>query len=116
MYPLQYAAAGFLRVRATVLRRMVDEFELPLCNARWGRGFWPFFQPTVVPLADGQMHYLSEDWAFSHRLGLIGITPLADTSIRLWHYGRYGFGWEDAGAGVRRHNSYLYRSSENHPG
>jgi len=116
LYPLQYAAAGFLRIRADVLHRMIRELELPFCNARWGRGFWPFFQPAVVPLPDGQMHYLSEDWAFSHRLSQIGITPMADTTVRLWHYGRYGFGWEDAGGGTQRHDSYLYRSSENPPG
>jgi hypothetical protein len=32
---------------------------------------------------------------FSHRLRQIGITPLADTSIRLEHYKRYGFSYED---------------------
>lgn len=110
LYPLKYAATGFLRIRAGVLRRMIDELKLPSCNARWGRGLWPFFQPVTVPLDDGEMHYLTEDWAFSHRLGQIGVTPLADTSIRLWHYGRYGFGWEDAGADTRRHSSYAYRA------
>lgn len=110
LYPLKYAATGFLRIRACVLQRMIEELELPLCNARWSRGLWPFFQPLTVPLDDGQMHYLSEDWAFSHRLSQLGITPLADTSIRLWHYGRYGFGWEDAGADSPRHSSYIYRS------
>ena len=109
LYPLLYAATGFLRIRAEVLRRMIDGLDLPLCNARWGRGLWPFFQPLTVPLDDAQMHYLAEDWAFSHRLGQIGVTPLADTSIRLWHYGRQGYGWEDAGADVTRYPSYIYR-------
>ncbi len=109
LYPLKYAATGFLRIRAEVLRRMIEELKLPLCNTRWGRGFWPFFQPLVVPLDGQHSHYLTEDWAFSHRLGQLGITPLADTSIRLWHYGRYCYGWEDAGADPVRYPSYIYR-------
>ena len=105
LYPLRYAATGFLRLRVEVLRRMIAELGLPLCNARWGRGEWPFFQPTIVPDPNGH-HYLGEDWAFSHRLGQIGVVPLADTSIRLWHYGRYSYGWEDVGAEHPRCRSY----------
>src|SRR5437588_5075638 len=44
-YPLRYAATGFLRIRATVLRRTIAELKLPLCNTHWGRGLWPLFQP-----------------------------------------------------------------------
>ena len=97
LYPLKYAAAGFLRIRASALRQMIEALGLPPCNTAWGRGHWPFFQPVVVPHEAGGNHYLGEDWAFSHRLGLIGIVPLGDTSIRLWHFGRHAFGWEDAG-------------------
>jgi len=107
-YPLKYAATGFLRVRAGVLRRMIAELHLPLCNTHWGRGIWPFFQPAIVPHGPGKWHYLGEDWSFSHRLGQIGVTPLADTSIRLWHWGRYSFSWEDAGSTVQRYRSYSY--------
>ena len=109
LYPLQYVATGFLRLRADVLRRLIAELELPLCNTHWGRGVWPFFQPLIVPQGPGQWHYLGEDWAFSHRLRQIGVTPLADTSFRLWHWGRYAFSWEDAGSTVRRYRSYNYR-------
>jgi hypothetical protein len=109
LYPLKYAATGFLRVRAGVLRRMIAELRLPLCNTHWGRGVWPFFLPLIVPHGPSKMHYLGEDWAFSYRLGQIGVTPMADTSIRLWHWGRYGFSWEDAGSTVNRFRSYNYR-------
>jgi hypothetical protein len=108
LYPLMFAAAGFLRIRAQALRRLIAELRLPLCNTRWGRGVWPFFQPIIVPHGNEQLHYLGEDWAFSHRLAEIGVTPLADTSIRLWHWGRYGFGWEDAGRDVSRYANYTY--------
>src|SRR5262249_56397233 len=96
-YPLKYAATGFLRIKSDVVRRMITELKMPLCNAHWGRGVWPFFQPLIVPHGPDKWHYLGEDWAFSYRLTRIGVTPVADTSIRLWHWGRYGFGWEDAG-------------------
>jgi hypothetical protein len=108
LYPLKYAATGFLRLRAGVLRRMITELGMPLCNTHWGRGVWPFFMPLIVPHGPGKSHYLAEDWAFSYRLGKMGVTPLADTSIRLWHWGRYGFGWEDAGSNVNRYRSYSY--------
>ena len=61
LYPLKYAATGFLRVKATVLRRLIAELNLPHCNTHWGRGKWPFFQPLVVPQGSGEEHYLGED-------------------------------------------------------
>ncbi len=47
-YPVRYAATGFLRIKAWVLRRMIERLELPLCNTKWGRGVWPFFMPMIV--------------------------------------------------------------------
>lgn len=111
-YPLKYAAAGFLRIKAWVLRRMIDELELPLCNTKWGRGLWPFFLPMVVQYPDGQGHYISEDFAFSHRLGQIGVTPVCDTTIRLWHWGRFGYSWEEAAMEPVRHRSFLFLNNE----
>src|SRR5262249_32679638 len=108
VYPLKYAATGFLRVKAEVLRRMIAELRLPLCNSFWGRGMWPFFMPLYVPHVGDKLHYLGEDWAFCHRLAQIGVTPLADTTIRLWHWGRYGYSWEDAGSDVNRYQKYNY--------
>ncbi len=108
-YPLKYAATGFFRIQAEVLRKMITELKLPLCNTHWGRGVWPFFQPMIIPHGEGKFHYLGEDWAFSHRCGQIGITPLADTTIRLWHWGRHGFTWEEAGSTPTRYRSYNYK-------
>ena len=115
LYPMQYAATGFLRIRASVFRRMTDELDLPLCNTRWGRGIWPFFLPMIVPHDEKGLHYLPEDWAFSHRLKQIGIIPLADTSIRLLHYGRYGYTWEDAGTDPARYRSFTFRMPGGQP-
>jgi len=109
LYPLKYAATGFLRFKAQVLRRLIEELDLPHCNTHWGKGDWPFFQPFVVPQGGGRLHYLGEDWAFSHRLAQIGVTPMADTSIRLWHYGRHAYGWEDVGFDFKRFATLTHR-------
>ena len=95
LYPMLYASAGFLRIRAEVLSKMIEELKLPECH--WGsiKGIYPFFQPLFVPDGRGGTRYLTEDYSFSHRLHQIGITPMADTSIRLFHYGKYGFNYED---------------------
>ncbi len=108
LYPLRHAATGFLRLRSEILRRMITELDLPICNTRWNRGFWPFFMPLIVSDGD-HLHYLGEDWAFSHRLRQIGVCPLADTTIRLWHVGKHQFGWEEAGQDRPRFETYSIR-------
>lgn len=114
LYPLDYAAGGFLRVQANVLEKMISELDLPLCNTESRRGFWPFFQPMVVDRdGHGQSpHYLGEDWAFSHRLRQIGITPMADTSIRLYHVGPYGFSWEEISTQRTRYAEMILRMGD----
>ena len=62
--------------------------------------------PVVVKEPDGSFHYLGEDWSFSHRLGQIGITPMADTSLRLYQYGPYGYSWEEVGTERLRYQTY----------
>ena len=95
LYPMLYASTGFLRIRAEVLHRMIDELKLPLCH--WGpvKGIYPFFLPLCVPDGRGGTRYLTEDYSFSHRLQQIGVTPMADTTIKLYHFGKYGFSFED---------------------
>jgi hypothetical protein len=53
--------------------------------------------------------YLAEDFAFCHRARSCGFKIMADTRIRLWHVGRYRFGWEDAGGDPKRYGDYRYR-------
>jgi hypothetical protein len=95
LYPMLYAPTGFLRIRAEVLRRMIDELKLPQCH--WGsfKGIYPFFLPLCVPDGRGGTRYLTEDYSFSHRLSQIGVTPMADTTIKLFHYKKYGFSYDD---------------------
>jgi hypothetical protein len=106
LYPLKYAATGFLRIRSEVLRLMIERLRLPLCNTHWNRGMWPFFLSMIVPQGEGKFHYLGEDWSFSYRCSQIGVTPYADTSFRLYHYGPYGYSWEDVGNENTRFQSY----------
>jgi hypothetical protein len=109
---LQYAAAGFLHVRREVYESVRDKPDLPLCNTRFGRGVWPFFLPLAVESPDassGVRHrYLTEDYAFCHRARQAGFRIMADTTIRLWRSGTYGYGWEDAGSDPERFETYRY--------
>ena len=74
---------------------MIDELKLPLCH--WGpiKDFYPFFLPLCVPDGRGGTRYLTEDYSFSHPLQQIGVSPMADTAIKFYHFGKYGFSFED---------------------
>jgi hypothetical protein len=114
-----YAGAGFLLVRREVYAAMQECLDLPACNHRFGKPIVPYFQPMVVAdavssrsrlpsgnfgasetrscPADRTYWYLPEDYAFCERARQCGYQIMADTKIRLWHHGSYGYTWEDAG-------------------
>jgi hypothetical protein len=103
---IKYAAAGFLHVRRAAYEAIREQLQLPLCNTRFGRGNWPFFQPLAVEDEEAKCRrYLTEDYAFSHRARLAGLKVMADTAIRLWRMGSYTYGWEDAGRAPDRFDS-----------
>jgi hypothetical protein len=119
---LKYVACGFLHVRRAAYETIKTKLSLPLCNTRFGRGAWPFFQPTAMPEVDVRIdpatgavthatihRYLTEDYAFCHRARAAGFPILADTTIRLWRIGSYGFGWEDAGSAPNRQGTFRYQ-------
>jgi hypothetical protein len=95
LYPMLYASAGFLRIKSEVLQRMIEELKLPECHFGAVNGIYPFFLPVCVPDGRGGTRYLTEDYSFSHRLHQIGVTPMADTSIQLFHYGKHGYSYTD---------------------
>ncbi|MEX2138199.1 MAG: hypothetical protein WD894_02980 [Pirellulales bacterium] len=104
---LRYAGTGFLLVRRQVYIEMQERLGLPVCNQRFGRLTIPFFQPIVIP--DGGGHwYLPEDFAFCERARQCGYKIMADTTIRLWHHGSYGYSWEDAGKDKDRYETFYY--------
>ena len=105
-----YAAAGFLLVRRAAYETIREKLQLPPCNARFGRPFWPFFQPLVTQPESGteQPRLLAHDFAFCERARQSGLKIMADTTIRLWHLGSYPFGWEDADRTAERFDTYHY--------
>jgi hypothetical protein len=99
---IAHAATGFLYTRREVYDDVARGAALPPCNQRFGRPIVPYFLPMVVEDGDGHW-YLGEDFAFSERARRAGHKILADTSVRLFHIGRYGYTWEDAGTSVPRY-------------
>ena len=110
LYPMMYTSAGFLRIKAGVLHQMIEELKLPECHFGATKGIYPFFLPLCVPDGRGGTRYLTEDYSFSHRVRQLGITPMADTSIRLFHFGKYGFSYEDLSPRQRFDNYTLHIS------
>jgi hypothetical protein len=118
LYPMLYAPTGFLKIRAEVLTRMIAELKLPECH--WGsiKGIYPFFLPLCVDDGRGGTRYLTEDYSFSHRLAQIGVTPMADTTIKLFHHKKYGFSYEDLIPRPRSANYTVqisYKEGTDHP-
>jgi hypothetical protein len=130
---LLYCAAGFLLVRREVYVDIQERLGLPICNQRFGQATIPFFQPMVIRdvlnqptgasprlehepnaracrlIGDRQGHwYLPEDYAFCERARQCGYKIMADTTIRLWHHGSYGYSWEDAGQDKERYETFFF--------
>lgn len=102
---LLFAATGFLLVRRNAYLNVRNVNQLPVCNETQEQPLIPFFEPMNHQLEDG-CWYLAEDYAFSERLKRSSYEIWADTSLRLWHYGMYGYGWEDTVRDVERYESF----------
>jgi hypothetical protein len=81
-----HAGFGFMHTRREVYEKIQAVERLPVCNEQFGERMVPFFQPMVVASAGGH-RYLAEDYAFCERARRAGFSVIADTSIRLWHWG-----------------------------
>lgn len=104
---IQYAATGFLHVRREVYEMIQDKLSLPVCNQRFNLPMIPFFQPLIVDDPPEGQWYLAEDFSFCERARRAGLKIYADTTIRLKHFGSYGYSWEDAGGDLERFRSYI---------
>ena len=104
---IMYAAGGFTLVDASVYAAVRETFSLPVCNAQFGQGFVPYYQPLIAETPEGPW-YLGEDFAFSERARRAGFKIHADTRIRLSHIGRYAYQWEDAGMALKRHPQFRF--------
>jgi hypothetical protein len=102
---IRYAGFGFVLTRRELFETMKARLPLPECNQRFGKPIVPYFMPLLIP--DGNGHwYLQEDYAFCERARQCGFKIMADTTIRLWHVGSYGYSWEDAGSDKERFPTY----------
>ena len=104
---LRYAGTGFLLIRRHVYIDIQERLGLPVCNQRFERTTIPFFQPLVIPDVEGHW-YLPEDFAFCERARQCEYKIMADTTIRLWHHGSYGYSWEDAGQDKERYETFYF--------
>jgi hypothetical protein len=99
---VRYLATGFLLTHRRVFEDIARKFDLPVCNEALGAPSVPYFLPIVQQDAEQGWRHLSEDWSFCERALGAGYKPMVDTSIRLWHIGSYGYGWEDVAAPLVR--------------
>src|SRR5580698_3239645 len=99
---VRYVGTAFLLTHRRVYEDVARHFSLPVCNATTDAPAAPYFLPMVIRDAEMGFWYLSEAWSFCERARQAGHKVMVDTSIRLWHFGRYGYGWEDVGAPMGR--------------
>lgn len=94
--PILWAAGGFTAVHRRVYERLADDPEMavlhpddPALRMR------PFYLEFPTDDEDGNPIWLSEDWAFAERARRAGFPSYASPSVRLAHWGVYGFSLED---------------------
>jgi hypothetical protein len=105
---VQYAGCGFMHVRREVFESIRSQLDLPMCNAQFAAPLIPYFQPLIIETVAGSW-YLAEDFSFCERARRCGYHIMADTTIRLFHYGNYGYSWEEAGIEQKRYGTFVYR-------
>jgi hypothetical protein len=99
---VRYVGTAFLLTRRDVYEDIARACDLPVCNAAFNVPTVPYFLPMVLRDPEVDYWYLSEAWSFCERARQAGHRVIVDTSIRLWHAGRYDYGWEDVGMSVPR--------------
>lgn len=102
-----YAATGFMYTQRCVYEDIQSRLGMPLCNETFGERIVPYFLPQVIEDAPGRHWYLAEDFSFCHRARQVGYRIMADTSIRLWHIGKYAYSWEDACGDRTRYETFM---------
>ncbi len=99
---VRYVGTAFLLTHRRLYEDIARTSELPVCNAKFNVPTVPYFLPMVVRDPSFDHWYLSEAWSFCERARQAGHKVMVDSSIRLWHIGRYGYGWEDVAVAVQR--------------
>lgn len=90
-------AGGFHAVHRRVFERLAQDTErMPMLNASIkAERFYPFYIPMWAPDQTGELTYLSEDWALSHRAREAGFGVWVDPSVHLLHMGQHAYRLED---------------------
>lgn len=92
---MRYVSTGCMCIRRETLQKVVDQFEMPLCDGATGQPpQYPLFEPTHRYF-DDRWHYLSEDWAFCQRALDAGLKVWCDTTSKLGHIGPHTYTWDD---------------------
>lgn len=108
---VKWPGTGFLAIHRNVLQDMIDEsknFEeyhpnhLDFLHPT-DLKFWDFFMPMKYKFPNGDKIELSEDWAFGEKARNIGYKIWLDPSVRLTHWGLYGFTLDDLCRPERTH-------------
>jgi len=94
---IKWLATGFMGIAKSLLKEMVEHYELP----RLQQGQWCECFPFFVFTSDKKMLW-SEDWSFCERAREMGEKVYADTSILLGHIGDKVYTCADAVEATRR--------------
>lgn len=98
--PIVAFATGFLAIPRACLAQSIPAlcsdkiphpYRISWCSDTLVPSFPSLFQPFPMPSDNGQVEYLSEDYAASIRLSLCGHKPLAWTRPRLGHVSNYHY-------------------------
>jgi len=108
---LKYVATGFMYTRKEIYSKIQEVEKLPECNKGFERSMVPYFMPMIVQEGE-EYHYLGDDYCFCERICRAGYNIVADTSVRLWHIGKYKYSWEDAVFSMNRQNPFTMKLSD----
>jgi hypothetical protein len=86
---VKFLSTGFMGINKSLLQKMVDQLELPLCHAASDKfRCYPFFNSYPWYFEDEkQWIYMSEDWDFCESARKVGVKPYVDTTVTLGHEG-----------------------------
>lgn len=86
-FTVDFAGTGFMMIRRELIEAMIAQYpELEHEEGHVGR-CWALFDTMVW-----NGIFLSEDYAFCHRVRKMGKTILCDPTIKLIHHGQYAYG------------------------
>ena len=105
---------GAVAMDRSVLEKAAQDLPQVTCDRQV---FYPMFLPSIRE--DDQLPtgwaYLGEDYAFCERVAEAGVQLFVDTSLRVFHFGRHPFAWEDCLLAPRRFLTLELEKSERAP-